>query len=265
LPPAIKIGARWDDASQRDRFARARGAGLLDYAEVNYPIGATEDPSSIELPILAHSSTNPLASARGLDPAVMQTVKAGADAADSEWVGEHLAWNGFADSGTLGYVISPLFSEDFCEVAVENARSLGAYYGRPLAIELGPVYARSGDFESEMHFLAAVARAADAHVILDVTHWMISNHNLQRPEGYGLDALDADRVIELHISGFQAGKSSRHWHDAHFLAPTDEQLDVVAGLARSLPRLRGITVEHAPAAPEADFVATLERLHTRLR
>ena len=83
------------------------------------------------------------------------------------------------------------------------------YYGRPVALELGPIYTAATGFESEMHFLGWVAEAADTFVILDLAHWQIANRNLDRPGDYGLDAIDPARIIELHVAGMRPSADGR--------------------------------------------------------
>jgi hypothetical protein len=85
---ALKIGARWDDDAQNARFERAREQGLLEYVEVNYPISAHEDPSRLGLPLLAHTSNNPLASIHGIDEEVCRRVRDAAHRSSSPWIGE---------------------------------------------------------------------------------------------------------------------------------------------------------------------------------
>lgn len=256
----IKIGARWDISSQNPRFARARDAGLLDYVEVNYPVADNHGADTLGLPIFAHTSNNPIASAAGIPEPVARAVKAGADASDSPWIGEHLAWLSAEDSGALGYVFTPLLMEEFAEQAAHNARCLAAYYGRPLALELAPVYCPSGEFASELHFLNEVARRAGCDIILDVAHWQISNRNLRRPADYGLDALDAERIIEIHVAGMRKSAGAPYWHDAHGMPLNDDVLAMARRLTRCLPKLRAITFEHAHDAPEQEFYDNLRRL-----
>jgi uncharacterized protein (UPF0276 family) len=256
---AVMLGARWDDPSQDSRFAEARRRGLLDYAEVNFPVPWKADPDVLELPVFAHTSSNPTCSVHGINPDVAELVRTGANRANSPWIGEHLTWLGSADSGSLGYQINPLFTEEFLEIAVENIVALRDFYDRPIALELSPIYTGATGCESEMHFLADVATAADTTIILDVTHWQIANRNLDRPVDYGFDALPPERIIELHIAGMRQGRDGI-WHDAHQLPPPDEIFAMVETFTRTLPNLRAVTFEHNGSAPEADFYAGLERL-----
>lgn len=256
----IRLGARWDDSMQNGRFLAAKAEGLLDYVEVNFPVSPSENPADLGLPILAHTSNNPLCSVHGIDNAIASRVKAGADQADSPWIGEHLAWLGFAKTGALGYVINPPFCRDFAEVACANIESLKRYYGRPIALELGPVYNYAGDYSSELHFLSQVATRTGCGIIWDITHWMITNRNLRRGEGFGLTDIDAANVVELHVAGMRQGASSHHWHDAHGMAPTEDIFEMVKKVLKVCKNVRAVTLEHSMEGKEPDFQASLRRL-----
>jgi uncharacterized protein (UPF0276 family) len=253
---AIKIGARWDDPAQDERIKEAYRQDLIDYIEVNYPIPFGADPDSLQIPVLAHTSSNPTCSAEGVNLNVARRVKEGADTANSPWIGEHLSWLGTAATGSLGYQINPLFTEEFERLTVLNVQRLREFYERPVALELGPIYIDATGFPSEMHFLGAVANDADTKVIVDVTHWQIANRNLERTTDYGLDAIDPARIVELHVAGMRQG-SDGFWHDAHDLPPNEEVLAITADLVRSLPALETVTFEHNPTAPEEDFFRCL--------
>lgn len=256
---SVMLGARWDEPDQNDRFAEAKRRGLIDYAEVNFPIPFQTDPAALGLPVIAHTSSNPTCSALGINAAVADLVRKGATNADSPWIGEHLTWLGSAPSGSLGYQINPLFTGEFRDIATRNVTRLRDYYARPVALELGPIYTAPTGYESEMHFLADIADAADASIILDVTHWQIANRNLGRAAEFGLDALPRDRIVELHIAGMRQGKDG-FWHDAHQATPADDIYDMIEGFVADLPALRAVTYEHRGDAPEAEFYAGLERL-----
>ena len=256
---AVKLGARWDDPALDDRIREAHGRGLIDYMEVNYPVAWGVDVLALGVPILSHTSSNPTCSVHGISRAVARQVRDASAAAESPWIGEHLTWLGSAASGSLGYQINPLFTRDFKDIAVANIRRLRDYYGRELAIELGPVYVDATEFDSEMHFLGEVARAADATIILDITHWQIANRNIGRPDDYGLDALDPERVVELHVAGMRQG-SDGYWHDSHRDLPSDDILNWTERLLGELPGLRAITFEHHSDGPVDAFFGGLETL-----
>ncbi len=257
----ISIGARWDDPVQNNRVRRARKAGMIDYIEVNYPVPYGSAPHRLGIPVLAHTSSNPTCSACGINRNIARLIRDGADAAASPWIGEHLSWLGTAQTGSLGYQINPLFTEEFAQIAALNVMRLSHYYGRPVALELGPIYTAATGFESEMHFLGWVADAADTGVILDLAHWQIANRNLDRPGDYGLDAIDPARIVELHVAGMRQGSDGRFWHDAHERAPNEDVLYWAGRLVRTLPALKAVTFEHNPSAPEADFFRCLDQVN----
>ena len=256
---AVMLGARWDDPAQDDRIRQAHTRGLIDYAEVNYPVPYGVDVLALGVPLLAHTSSNPLCSVHGVNPSVARLVRDAAAAADSPWIGDHLTWLGSAGSGSLGYQINPLFTRGFKDVAVANIGRLRAYYGRELAIELSPIYLGATDYDSEMHFIGEVARAADATIILDVTHWQIANRNLGRANDYGLDALDRQRIIEIHVAGMRQDADG-FWHDSHHDLPNDDVLSWAERFVGELPCLRAVTFEHHADDAEDAFFATLETL-----
>ena len=258
---AAKIGARWDEPAQNERVSKAFDAGLISYIEVNYPTPYGANPQQLGIPILAHTSSNPTCSAEGISLNCARLVKEGAMIANSPWIGEHLSWLGTEPGGSLGYQINPLFVNEFAEITVLNVRRLREYYERPIALELSPVYISATGYESEMHFLGAVADATDTGIILDLSHWQIGNRNLDQPDSYGLDALNPDRIRELHVAGMRQGKDQRFWHDAHEVLPNDTVLEWTARLVRNLPAVEAVTVEHAAHAPEEDFFRCLADVH----
>lgn len=256
---SVMLGARWDEPDQNGRFAEAKRRGLIDYAEVNFPIPFDADPGALDVPVIAHTSSNPTCSAHGINRTVAELVRTGASNANSPWIGEHLTWLGSASSGSLGYQINPLFTAEFRDIAARNIGKLKEFYDRPIALELSPIYTAPTGYESEMHFLADVAEMTDSSIILDVTHWQIANRNLNRDPEFGLDALPGDRIVELHIAGMRQG-SDGFWHDAHQILPSDDIYDLVKNFARNLPSLRAVTFEHRGDGPEEEFYAGLERL-----
>lgn len=259
--PRVRLGARWDEPAQDERLRRAFDRGLIDYVEANYPITPGHPPQvGPGLPVFVHCPINAIASPQGVNLRLAEQVREAAYAFESPWVGEHLCWAGPGDEGRLGYIVTPLLSEEFVEVAAENTKMLARLYGRPVALELAPVYQKAGELESEVHFLGAVAERADARIIFDVAHWTASNRNLGRAPDFGLDAVELERIVELHVAGIRSSKNGRWWHDSHDRIPEQTVLDFVARLVKALPALEAVTFEHDPTSPEEDFVTTLEAL-----
>ena len=75
---------------------------------------------------------------------------------------------------------------------------------------------------------------------------------MKRAAEFGLEALDAERVVELHVAGMREG-SDGYWHDHHQFLPPAEVLALTGRLARDLPALEAVTFEHHASASEEDF------------
>jgi uncharacterized protein (UPF0276 family) len=258
--PRVLLGARWDEPRQNSRICAAYERGLIDYAEVNFPLmpGSTADLA--DTPVFVHCPVNPVASPYGFNRRLAEILKRAAVTHGSPWVGEHLCWTGEGEEGRLGYIITPPLCNELVEIAAANVADLQVLYGRPVALELAPLYHQAGDFGDEMEFLGRVAVSANALIILDVAHWTVSNRNLGRPLDHGLDRLPPERIVELHVAGVRRASSSPFWHDSHGDIPEPAIVELALHLTRTLPRVRALTFEHADTAPQTDFWSTLELL-----
>ena len=260
----VLIGARWDDEMQNRRLKNAKDNGLIKFIEINYPIANQENPYEIEIPFFAHSANNPLCSAFGLDFNLLEMIKKEADRYDSPWIGEHLSWSSFQNGNALGYVLNPIYNEDFFKIAIDNITTIQKHYNRPVALELGPQYDVKGDFADEVDFLVSVARATKSHVILDLTHLLISNHNLGRGLDYGFDRFLSADTVEIHIAGIRESYNQEFWHDCHDVLPSQKTLDLLREFLAHTKTVKAITFEHSAAATESDFYSGLESLHKTL-
>ena len=256
----VLLGARWDEPRQNQRIVAAHAAGLLDYAEVNYPVMPGAEPSLGSMPIFVHCPVNPLASPHGYNRKLAELIRREGERHNSPWIGEHLCWAGEGDEGRLGYIVTPPVADATVQIAIENVTELQSYYGRPVALELAPIYNLAGELSSEMEFLGKVADGANSLVLLDVAHWTASNRNLGRPADFGLDKISPERIVEVHVAGIRGSRSSPFWHDSHADIPEPAILELTADLVRTLPKLRAVTFEHADDAPEDAFMSTLELL-----
>ncbi|MEZ9625879.1 multinuclear nonheme iron-dependent oxidase [Aliivibrio fischeri] len=212
----ILIGVRWDDPCQNEIYSKLKEENLIDFVEVNYPVSELANPELIGLPIITHSSDNPIASSFGLNMDMVDIISKKIAKTRTPWTGEHVAFSGITNSGSLGYIMNPLNTIEDFNTCLENIEIMKQRYSCPLALELGPCYFEStlSDFENELSFLSSLASKSDSYIILDLTHLAISNNNLKRNLLFGEEYLDLDRVIEIHIAGLREG-SDGFWHDVH--------------------------------------------------
>lgn len=266
----IKIGARWDDNKQTPWFKNAKSKGLLDFVEINFPIAERDNPEKIGLPMLSHTSDNPLCSSHGINENLANLVKQGIERTQSPWTGEHLSLlHGDHNQGALGYVINPLLTNESFKISCRNIEKLKSIYGScPIALELGPFYFTHSnqDFRNENHFISKVAQATDCKIILDITHYFISCMNLNRDIRESLKDIDKERVIEVHIAGArESANNPGYWFDSHQLPPPKEIWYAASYILPSLPNVQAMTLEYSMEGNESIFVESLEKINKMVK
>jgi uncharacterized protein len=256
----ILVGARWDGHKQTNSFLEAKKENLLDYIELSAPLAMGDEPLELGIPMYAHSTENPIASAFGLNEQVMNAVKKCADQYESPWIGEHLCFLAPDQSGAVGYVINPICNNDFKNISVKNIKQLQNFYKRPLAIELGPFYNIVGSYTDEIDFINTIAQEANCGIILDISHLIVSNRNLKRPDMFGFDKIDKSRVWEIHITGIRKSATRNVWHDHHGTVPDEETYLMLVSTIKSFVNLKAITLEVDERSSISDFKRSLKRL-----
>lgn len=257
----LNIGSRWDGPELDNTINIAIQHELIDYLEIATPQCQSEPPIYHELPLLAHSTENPIASAYGLNPAIYNLVKKCADYYQSPWVGEHLCLLAPERTGALGYIINPIFTKEFMEIACDNVKLLQDTYQRPVAIELGPLYNFIGDYHDEIAFINDIAHKADCYLLFDISHFTVSNRNLNRADNYGYDTIDFERVIEIHITGIKKSQSFPVWHDDHNHVPDSDVLSLLSQIIPKLSNLKAITLELNRQENINDYLDSLKSIH----
>jgi hypothetical protein len=115
----------------------------------------------------------------------------------------------------------------------------------PFAIETGVNYLRPrGDEMSDGAFMAAIAEAADCHILLDLHNlWCNELNGRQRVDDF-LAELPLDRVIEMHVAGGE--RRNGYWLDAHCGAVPAPVLEIAARWLPDLHELRAMIFEIMP-------------------
>ena len=260
-----KLGLAYCDARLVDQ---AVNNGLIDYVEVPFE-RFFETPDLLEtlsVPCILHCAS--LSLAGDLPPAepIVERLRDLVVRSGTPWVGEHLAFltmsreecgdpgiiaqnkdtsldEGRADSYSLGYTVSPQFSE---EIITRVAGALDRYEARldcPLLIENGPVYfTLPGSAMSQAEFLAELCRIRpNTKLLLDLAHLVCTAANTGIDAHTMLDALPLDQVIEVHLSG--VGESAGVMWDDHAM-PIPELAFALLDQLLERARPSAITVEY---------------------
>lgn len=230
----------------------ARSApGLIDYVEVPFEqLRHTPALTALqeEIPLLLHCASMSVA---GFVPPTTKTIAAIAETAQrtaTPWIGEHLAFisaDGLTEHDTptsLTYTVCPQLSEETVERVIRNLEMLRPHFAMPLILENSPQYFDvPGSTMNMVDFIREVAARADVDLLLDLSHFAITSINTGVDALQELDRMPLERVVEIHISGFNL-QSGVVWDDHATPAPAL----LFEMLARVLQRVRprAVTLEY---------------------
>lgn len=224
-------------------------------------------------PLVAHGVALGIGDAIGLDDAYVRTVVDDLRAIGAHWYSEHLC---FLRTGTraqpieLGHFAPLCLDEPDLAVLRENARALRARWGATFLLENpADILALQGEgdergAQSGARFAAAL-RACEAGALLDLTNLALQSRNDRFDPRCFLDALDYERVIEVHLAGGRLAPSGL-WIDSHD-HPVDELAwTLLAHVARRAPNLRAVIIERDDRLPPLDeLLSEVARARSILR
>jgi uncharacterized protein (UPF0276 family) len=233
----------------------ASNGGLIDYVEIPFEqLRHTPQLGIIRehLPVILHCASLSVA---GFIPPSRATVDALVDQAArtcTPWIGEHLAFvsadgiNEEADRDltptNLTYTLCPQLSEETVERVVDNLASFKEIFSVPLILENSPQYFKvPGSTMDMVDFVSAVASQTDTGLLLDLSHFAITSLNTKVDATKEIDRLPLERVVEIHISGYNE-QEGVVWDDHAAPAPplVFDLLERVAGRARP----KAVTLEY---------------------
>jgi len=186
-----------------------------------------------------------------------------AERLDPPWTSEHLSFNE-TGAGPAGFLLPPCQSADGVAIAAANIRARASALGRSFAFETGVNYlpARADEMEDGA-FFAAVAEAADCHILLDLHNLWANERNGRSRVRDVVASLPRGRVCEIHLAGGQA--KDGYWLDAHSGLVPASLFDLALDLMPDLPAVGAIVFEIAPEhlrnVDEAGLLAQIEALH----
>jgi uncharacterized protein (UPF0276 family) len=165
-------------------------------------------------PVALHGVSLNLGSIDPLDAGYLDRLAALARRCDAAIVSDHLCWTG-VDGHQLHDLLPLPFTEEALRHLASRIARVQERLARRIAIENVSSYvAFSADALPEWEFLAAVAEAADCGILLDVNNVFVSAHNHGFDARRYLDAMPAERVLQIHLAGHsEAGSLLIDTHD----------------------------------------------------
>jgi uncharacterized protein (UPF0276 family) len=153
------------------------------------------------LPLVLHGVSLDLGASDPLDRSYLDQLAALADRFQPAWLSDHLCWTAHGNAHLHDLLPLPQTEEAVRHVAT-RIRAVQERLGRRIAIENVSSYVRfAGDALSEGEFLAAVSREADCGILLDLNNLFVNAHNHDDDADAAVDALDPQRVFQIHLAG----------------------------------------------------------------
>lgn len=186
-----------------------------------------------------------------LDPERLASFAQVVEAAQPEWISEHVAFTRTAETD-LGHLNPIRPTRESARLIADHARTVADRCQRPIILENITSHLRIAGELSEPDFLNAVCESADCGLLLDVTNLFINSRNHRFDALDWLHALDPKRIVQLHLVGF-AQRGDRYTDDhAHAIQP--ELLDLAREVIAFAP-VRAIILERDADFPTAETLA----------
>lgn len=153
------------------------------------------------LPVSLHGVSLSLGGIDPLSPSYLNTLRELVKRLDPWMVSDHLCWTGVDGMHSHDLLPLPYTSESISHVCARILQ-VQDFLKRPIAIENLSSYVTFQKSEiPEWEFLAEISRKTDCGIVLDVNNIYVSsvNHTFD-PLRY-LDAIPAERVVEIHLAG----------------------------------------------------------------
>lgn len=204
-------------------------------------------------PIVMHGVSLSIGSVDPLNSEYLTKLKALMNWVQPAWVSDHLCWTGVAHKNTHDLLPLP-YTEESLKHIVQRIRQVQDRLGRRIALENPSTYLEfSHSTIPEAEFIAAMAQAADCHLLLDVNNVYVSCYNHRLDAQKYLDALPLERVIQIHLSGHSNKKT--HIVDTHDDHVTDAVWALYKYVVHRAGRVPNTMIEWDDRIPEFPVLA----------
>ena len=208
-------------------------------------------------PVALHGVSLSIGSTDPLDRAYLRKLKALADRTHARWVSDHLCWTGVLGRNTHDLLPLP-YDEATLRHVARRVKQVQDALERPLVLENPSTYlAFTRSTMPEWEFLARLCDASGCGLLLDVNNVYVSgfNHGFD-PRQY-LDAIPADRVVQVHLAGHT--NHGTHILDTHDGPAIDAVWDLYASLCARTGPVSTLFEWDASIPPLAEVQAEAEK------
>jgi uncharacterized protein len=233
----------------------ASNAGLIDYVEIPFEqlrhtpqLGIIQE----QLPIVLHCASLSVAGFIAPSDATVDALVDRVRHTRTPWIGEHLAFvsaDGITEEAdrdltptNLTYTLCPQLSDETVQRVVENMASVKDVFSVPLILENSPQYFPvPGSTMNMVDFVSEVASQTDTGLLLDLSHFAITSLNTKVDAVKEIDRLPLERVVEIHVSGYNE-QEGVVWDD-HAAPASPLVFDLLARVA-ARARPKALTLEY---------------------
>jgi uncharacterized protein (UPF0276 family) len=135
------------------------------------------------------------------DPEHTRRLVALADRVDARWVSDHVCFTGTPTANSHDLLPVP-YTAEMLDHLVERCKRIRGLLDRPFAVENPSTYLSfHASTMPEVEFVATLCERADVGWLLDVNNVFVSAVNHGFDAAAYLDAVPADRIVQIHLAG----------------------------------------------------------------
>jgi len=202
----------------RDFIDRRPAVDWMEVISENYLVPGGKplhhlDAIRRDYPMVMHGVSLSIGGTDPLDLGYLRELKALADRIQPGWISDHLCWTGVNHQNLHDLLPLP-YTEAALRHLGDRVSQVQDTLGRRLVLENVSSYVSfAADEMSEAEFIVELLKRADCQLLLDVNNVYVSsvNHGFD-PEAF-IDAMPADRVVQIHLAGHQ--NHGDHLIDTH--------------------------------------------------
>jgi len=223
--PDLGIGVGLRLPHYGDVFTRKPKMDWFEIISENFMVGGGRPLANLERALadyrlVQHGVSLSIGSAAPLDWAYLKKLKALLAKTGSPWVSDHLCWTG-SDCLNLHDLLPMPYTDEVIHYVAERARIVQDFLEVRFALENVSSYMTYTESRlTEWDFVRAIADEADIGLLLDVNNIYVSSENHGFDPTAFVDAMPAERVIQIHLAGHTRFESYiLDTHSGHVIDP----------------------------------------------
>ncbi|MEO6567284.1 MAG: DUF692 domain-containing protein [Opitutaceae bacterium] len=241
---------------------RPRGVDCLEITAEHFRAGTEEHLAKLRqrFPLYVHGLGLSLGTPGPLDATRVAEFVRVVNAANPEWISEHIAFTRTAEFD-LGHLNPIPPTRESLAVIADHARELADRCGKPVLLENITSHLKLTGELSEPEFLNVLCDRADCGLLLDVTNLFINSRNHGFDPIAWLQAIEPRRIQQLHLVGYS--KQGDRYMDSHAQPIQDELIELARAVVAYAP-VKSVVLERdedIPAVGELEQeILKLERV-----